>query len=80
MRLTNLETNQVELDGKVSNVLDKTHANNQSLAKIKFVFSKFLGKLKDQGGPSSIEPKTLCEYKFPSPQVVVTIDANCSVA
>jgi len=26
-RLTNLETKQAELDGKVSNVLDKTHAN-----------------------------------------------------
>ncbi len=46
MRLTSLETNQVELDGKVSNVLDKTHANSQALANIKSVFSKFLGKLK----------------------------------
>jgi hypothetical protein len=27
-RLTNLETKQIELDGKVLDVLDKTHANS----------------------------------------------------
>jgi hypothetical protein len=46
-RLTNLETKQAELDGKVSNVLDKTHANSQTLANIKSMFLDFLGKLKD---------------------------------
>jgi hypothetical protein len=61
MKLTNLETNQVELDWKVSNVLDKTHANNQTLTNIQFMFSKFLGKLKHQGSFNSVEPKTLCE-------------------
>jgi len=61
VRLTSLETNQDELDGKVSNVLDKTHANSQALANIKFMFSNFLGKLKDQGNPSSVKPKALCE-------------------
>jgi hypothetical protein len=74
VRLTNLETKQVELDGKVSDVLDKTHANSQVLANIKSMFSKFLGKLKDQGNISSIELKVFCEQlpSPPSPHVVVT--------
>jgi hypothetical protein len=37
-RLTNLETKQAELDGKVLDVLDKTHANSQVLANIKSMF------------------------------------------
>ncbi len=46
-RLTSLETKQVESDGKVLNVLDKTHANSQTLANIKSMFLDLLGKLKD---------------------------------
>ncbi len=61
MILTSLETKQAKLDGKVSNVLDKTHANSSSLVDIKSMFSNFLGKLKDQGNPSLVEPKVLCE-------------------
>jgi hypothetical protein len=37
-KLTNLETKQVELDGKVSDVLDKTYANSQALVYIKSIF------------------------------------------
>lgn len=47
VKLTSLETKQVELDGKVLDVLDKTHANNQTFANIKSMFLNFLGKLKD---------------------------------
>jgi hypothetical protein len=74
-RLTNLETKQVELDGKVSDVLDKMHANNQVLVNIKSMFSNFLGKLKDQGNVSSIELKVFCEQlpSPPSPHVVVIV-------
>jgi hypothetical protein len=60
-RLTNLETKQDKLDGKVLNVLDKTHANSQALVNIKSMFLDLLGKLKDHGSPSSIESKALCE-------------------
>jgi hypothetical protein len=47
VRLTNLEIKQVELDGKVLDVLDKTHANSQTLVDIKSMVLDFLGKLKD---------------------------------
>lgn len=77
-RLTNLETKQVELDGKVLDVLDKIHANSQALADIKSMFLDFLGKLKDQGSPNLIEPKALYEQQLqspPSPHVVVIASA-----
>jgi hypothetical protein len=61
VRSTNLEIKQAELDGKVLDVLDKTHANSQALVDIKSMFLDFLGKLKDQGSLNLIEPKTLCE-------------------
>ncbi len=76
MRLTNLVTKQAKLEGKVLDVLDKTHANSQALANINSMFSNFLGKLKDQGSPSSVEPKALCEQQLPlppSPHVVVLL-------
>jgi hypothetical protein len=50
-RMISLESRQTKLDGKVSNLLEKTHANSQALIDIQSVFSKFLGKLKDE--PSS---------------------------
>jgi hypothetical protein len=60
-KLTSLETKQAKLDGKVSNVLDKTHANSQTLVDIKSMFLDFLRKLKDQSSPSLVEPKALCD-------------------
>ncbi len=39
-KLTNLETRQNDLDGKVLDMLDKTQANNATLDDIKVMFSK----------------------------------------
>jgi hypothetical protein len=39
-RLISLETRQNDLDGKVSDMLDKTQTNNETLIHIKPMFSK----------------------------------------
>jgi hypothetical protein len=58
--MISLESKQIELDGKISDLLEKTHVNNQALIDINSMFSKFLGKLKDE--PSwHLEPKSTCE-------------------
>ncbi len=71
-KMTSLESKHIELDGKVSNLLDVTHENSQALVDIKSMFSKFLGKLKDQTNPHS-KPKPTCEEQQPSPHDVTMI-------
>jgi len=51
--LTNLETGQNDLVGKVLGMLDKTNENNQALVEIKVMFSGFLEKIKDHASPIS---------------------------
>lgn len=71
-KITNLENKHTELDGKVSNLLDATHENNQALVDIKSTFSKFLGKLKDQTN-LHLEPKPTFEEQQPSPHDVTMV-------
>jgi len=59
-RKISLESKQIELDGKISNLLEKTHVNSQTLIDIKSMFFEFLGKLKDECSPH-LEPKFTCE-------------------
>ncbi len=49
--MTSLESKHIELDGKISNLLEKTHVNSQALIDINSMFTKFLGKLKDEPSP-----------------------------
>jgi hypothetical protein len=45
--MTTLETKQIELDGKISTILDKTNENSQALVDIKSMILEVLGRLKD---------------------------------
>jgi hypothetical protein len=47
-KMISLENRHNELDGKISNLLKKPHANSQALIDIKSMFSKFLGTQKDE--------------------------------
>ncbi len=69
-RMTTLETKQIELDGKISTMLDKTNENSQALANITSIISKVLGRLKDHTS-IPIEPKFRYQEQRPSPHVMV---------
>jgi len=58
-KMISLENRHNELDGKISNLLKKPHANSQALIDIKSMFSKFLGTQKDELSSHS-EPKSTC--------------------
>jgi hypothetical protein len=60
VRMTSLKSKQTKLYGKVLSLLDKTHANSQTLVDVKSMFSEFLGKLKDQPN-LHLEPKSIYE-------------------
>jgi hypothetical protein len=42
-KMTSLESKQIELDGKILNLLEKTYVNNQALIDINSMFTKFWG-------------------------------------
>jgi hypothetical protein len=45
--MTTLETKQIELERKISTMLDKTNENSQALVDIKSMILEVLGGLKD---------------------------------
>jgi hypothetical protein len=59
-RMISLKNKETKLDGKVLDLLDKTHANSQTLVDVKSMFPKLLGKLKDQAN-LHLDPKSIYE-------------------